>query len=378
MSTSSTKRPLSEAFDDTAGAKKPKEVSEKGIADTTQDIINNSTDHRSNLFTRISCFGSHKKAVSSVSVAPSKITKKNGILTASASSDGTCRIWDISLEQEQQEHSLTPHTTLSGHTRGINEATWHPTLPLVATVSDDHTALIWDAVATSDKPLLECTGHSSFCFCADFSHTLLVTGSFDETIKLWDLRTGDCITTIPAHSDPVTGVAFNRDGTCVVSASHDGLLRLWDVATGECLKTLYAAGNAPVSSVTFAPNSQYILAGALESVLRLWPVRGTTTGSQTNAVVRTYGKSKTRTSASNRHHHINTKYSIVADFISDGQSIVTGSENNNVVLYDLQTTEVQQVCKAHTQPVLAVSAHDAQTVFCSGGMDQQVYWWRKG
>jgi COMPASS component SWD3 len=71
---------------------------------------------------------------------------------------------------------------------------------------------------------------------------MLVTGSFDETLKLWDVRSGDCVSTLPVHSDPVTAVSFNRDGTCLVSASHDGLIRLWDSATGECLKTIYAAG----------------------------------------------------------------------------------------------------------------------------------------
>ena len=79
------------------------------------------------------------------------------------------------------------------------------------------------------------------------------------------------VSTLPVHSDPVTAVSFNRDGTCLVSASHDGLIRIWDVATGmivagralstmsnvetfsdhfllhiiligECLKTIFAAG----------------------------------------------------------------------------------------------------------------------------------------
>jgi WD40 repeat protein len=53
--------------------------------------------------------------------------------------------------------------------------------------------------------------------------TLIVSGSFDETVKLWDVKTGKCLKTLPAHTDPVTAVNFNRDGTLIVSCSYDGL-----------------------------------------------------------------------------------------------------------------------------------------------------------
>eukprot|EP00957_Ditylum_brightwellii_P158545 12068017-Ditylum_brightwellii.AAC.1 len=92
------------------------------------------------------------------------------------------------------------------------------------------------------------------------------------SLVLWDVRSGDCVSTLPAHSDPVTGVDFNRDGTCIVSGSHDGLIRVWDAATGECLKTIYAGGNPPVSHVRFSPNGRFVLSGTLDSKLRLWDV----------------------------------------------------------------------------------------------------------
>ena len=53
-----------------------------------------------------------------------------------------------------------------------------------------------------------------------------------------DVRTGACIRTMPAHSDPVTAVSFNRDGSMIVSSGYDGLVRLWDTSTGQCLTTL--------------------------------------------------------------------------------------------------------------------------------------------
>lgn len=76
--------------------------------------------------------------------------------------------------------------------------------------------------------------------------------------------------TLPAHSDPVTAVDFNRDGTLIVSSSYDGLCRIWDSDSGQCLKTLIDETNPPVSFVKFAPNGRFILTGTLDHKLKLW------------------------------------------------------------------------------------------------------------
>lgn len=313
-------------------------------------------------YQNLPAYGEHKRAVSSVKLAPHRLTKnRNGAaIAASASADGTCKIWDLK-DAFSGPRRLQNATTCVGHTRGINEVAWNPVSPLLATASDDKTVRLWDAVTT--EAMVEMRDHDNFVFCVDVHSNLVVTGSFDETVKLWDIRTGDCISTLPAHSDPVTAVSFNRDGTTVASASHDGLIRIWDVATAECLKTIYAAGNPPVSSVKYAPNSKYLLAGTLDSTLRLWPV--TVTGTS-NCCAKTYRDK----------HFVNSKYSVVADFTATGD-IVVGSETGDVVIYDLQTCQVQQVLKGHLDAVLAVSAHDKLSLIATGAMttDRRVEFW---
>jgi COMPASS component SWD3 len=210
---------------------------------------------------------------------------------------------------------------------------------------------------------VELKGHDNFVFCVDQHHNMVATGSFDECVKLWDIRTGDCFTTLPANSDPVTAVSFNRDGTTLCTASHDGLIRIWDTATAECLKTIFAAGNPSVSSVKYSANAKYILAGTLDSTLRLWPValNGTNT---CHKIYRDATLFK------------NTKYSVVADFTYTGD-ILVGNETGQCLLFDLQTGRVRQVLEAHEDAVLAVSAHDASPFLCTGGMtnDRKVEFW---
>lgn len=137
-------------------------------------------------------------------------------------------------------------------------------------------------------------GHSNYVFCCNFNpqSNLIVSGSvserepvlvecelisiytttiqFDESVRIWDVKTGKCLKTLPAHSDPVSAVHFNRDGTLIASSSYDGLCRIWDTSTGQCLKTLIDDDNPPVSFVKFSPNGKYILAATLDNTLKLW------------------------------------------------------------------------------------------------------------
>lgn len=76
---------------------------------------------------------------------------------------------------------------------------------------------------TGRGPLL---GHHNYVYCLAFSPkgNILASGSYDEAVFLWDVRAGRLMRSLPAHSDPVSGVDFCRDGTLVVSCSTDGLM----------------------------------------------------------------------------------------------------------------------------------------------------------
>ncbi|KAJ2901361.1 hypothetical protein MKZ38_001915 [Zalerion maritima] len=202
----------------------------------------------------------HTGPVSQVRLSP------DGRWIASASADGTARIWDSATGAHME--------TLVGHMAGINTVAWAPDSAVLATGSDDKKIRCWDRRTgrPAHSVARQLVGHHSYVYCLAFSPqgNVLASGSYDEAVFLWDVRGGRILRDLPAHSDPVSGIDFSPDGTLVCSCSTDGLIRIWDTSTGQCLRTLVHEDNPPISSVCFSPNGRHVLASSLDSSIRLW------------------------------------------------------------------------------------------------------------
>lgn len=297
----------------------------------------------------------HKKGVTAVKFSP------DGKWIASASADCTIKIWDS--QTGRLEH------TMEGHLAGVNAISWSPDSTMLASGSDDKTIRLW-IISTGLAHPRTFTGHHNYVFSIAFSPkgNMLVSGSYDESLMVWDVRSGRIMKTLPAHSDPIGGVDFVRDGTLIVSCGNDGLIRVWDTATGQCLRTLVHEDNKAVTSVRFSPNGKYILAWTLDSSMRLWNyIEGK------GRCVKTY------------QGHQNTKYSLSGAFGTYGfpgqeqyAFIASGSEDNNIFLWDVRSKNMLQKLEGHESPVLSVDTHPTKQVIVSGGMDKTVRIWREG
>jgi WD40 repeat protein/DNA-binding XRE family transcriptional regulator len=159
----------------------------------------------------------------------------------------------------------------SGHTSRVWSLDFSADGSTFLSGSRDETMRLWDV--TSGEELRRFEGHTSTVMDVAFSpdEATALSGSWDTTIRLWDVATGEELRRIDEHTEPVMSVAFSSDGTTFVSGSQDGTLRLWDVATGEELRRFEGHTDA-VNSVVFGADDQTLLSGSSDSTLRLWDV----------------------------------------------------------------------------------------------------------
>ena len=86
----------------------------------------------------------------------------------------------------------------------------------------------------------------------------VASGSYDNSVKIWETSTGTCVSTLSGHSDYVRAVSWSPDGTMLASGSNDKTIKLWDAQSGKVNSTLSV--NSEVSSVAFCPDGSKIAA----------------------------------------------------------------------------------------------------------------------
>lgn len=99
----------------------------------------------------------------------------------------------------------------------------------------------------------------------------VLSASDDETCRLWDLRSGECLRVFRGHANRVNALDTFGDGARFISGGSDGTLRIWNLATGKCERTLPGHGDR-ISSVKITPNRQFIVSGSADKTVRVWDV----------------------------------------------------------------------------------------------------------
>jgi WD40 repeat protein len=206
--------------------------------------------------------GGHKAIIRDV------IFTKDGRYLVSASDDKTVRVWDVRTGDIER---YIRGQIGKGHEGGIYAAALSPDnrwLAVGGYPSKWGIRLI-DFATGRVRRLLE--GHENVIFGLAFSRDsrLLISGSADDTARLWDTATGTSLHTLRGHKDHIYAVAFSPDGRLAVTGSFDHTLRLWRVSDGSLVRTL-AGHEDKVKSVAFTPDGKYLLSGSYDNTIRLW------------------------------------------------------------------------------------------------------------
>lgn len=132
-------------------------------------------------------------------------------------------------------------------------ATKHPTLPIRAKVQGSQVKLLSNTGEESAvEPAATLKGHSNKILSLRWhpdpqKSSIIATGSNDKTAKVWDISTGECITTLVGHAAGVLGMHWHPSKAAVLATgSWDDTTRIWNTANGECTCILAGHANAPL------------------------------------------------------------------------------------------------------------------------------------
>jgi WD40 repeat protein len=115
-------------------------------------------------------------------------------------------------------------------------------------------------------------GHTSYIEDVAYAPNgeFAVSGSRDETVRIWDVKTGLERQTLQGHNDWVTVVAISPDNGLILSGGDDSTVRVWDANTGKQLHVLQH--ETPIATIVFTPDGKHVATGSWDGV-RLWDPR---------------------------------------------------------------------------------------------------------
>jgi WD40 repeat protein len=127
---------------------------------------------------------------------------------------------------------------------------------------------IWDADGGEISTL---KGHKGNVTCVVISNDLnrIISGSWDQTIRIWNAHNGTLIRTLTGHNYNVQCIAISKDDKrIVVSGNHNGTIRIWNANTGAIIRTM-AGHNDSVSSVAIFDDLKRIVSGSSDGTIRI-------------------------------------------------------------------------------------------------------------
>jgi WD40 repeat protein len=257
------------------------------------------------------------------------------------------------LEKVSLIHTLTGH---SGRSASIAVSCDGRT---IASGGDDNTIKLWN-VGTGEL-LHTLTGESGRVLTIALSPDGQTLASSHKTsdrscIKIWHLGTGELLRTLTGHNKWIYSLAISPDGKTLVSGGYK--IKIWDLVTGESLDTL-AGHKQWVYSLAISPDGKTLVSSGGDKTIKIWDLA---TGKRSQ-------ESPLRT-LSGHSDWVRT-----VAISPDGQILASGSDDNTIKLWHLETGKLLRTLAGHSDWVLSLAIDpDGQTLI-SGSRDNTIKIW---
>ncbi len=241
----------------------------------------------------------------------------------------------------------------SGNIIPVSAIAYNPDGTLLAAVLQNNTVRILENQGNGLTQLTTIPGQTRFTSVAfNPKNANLVTGSADNTAKVWNSETGELIYTLSGHNGEVSAVAYSEDGSEIITGSQDSVARLWRTGTGTEPITL-SGHNGTLNTISYNNSGTQIATGSDDNSVIVWNPEN---GAILHKLTRHDGKVNAVT------------------FDPTDQYIATASEDQIVRLFDVQSEEIITVFR-HESPVRTLTFSPTGDVLISGGNDGLLKIW---
>lgn len=244
-------------------------------------------------------------------------------------------------------------TTIKAHADWASALAISPDGQRLVSGSFDKSVKIWHL--QTGELLHTLKGHARGVFSVAVSpdSKIIASGSWDETVRLWHLEEGTLQDTLTAHSGSVRSVAISPDGKRLASGSFDETIKLWELETGV-LQASWTEYLGPVYAIAFAPDGQSIASGGGDGLVQIWQVAS---GERINQLT----------------GNLDFVWSLA--FSPDGDLLASGNGDGTVKLWHVKSSSLIGTLSEHAGPVYSVAfSPDGQTLL-SAGADGSINIW---
>lgn len=264
--------------------------------------------------------------------------------------------------------------------------------------ADSQFLSLWD-LRSSNEELRGLEGHFKGVSSVDVNRdgSLILTGSIDTRVRLWDRATGKLLQSFNDHKDAVTQVQFSPDGQRFASTDRSGTVLLWDLVSGGLLRRFPKQDNL-ISSLAFTPDNRQLLFGS-QNQLTLWAINNSDTPSWTlrwahKGFIRGLAFSPDGQVAysvgedgATRSWNVETGRAIKESrssqsalsslsISSDGQKLLTADSNRRLRVLDAKTLQELRTLQGHEESITAARFFPTRDYGLSSSMSGEIKVWK--
>jgi WD40 repeat protein len=265
------------------------------------------------------------------------------------------------LELENGEMWQRPHwelqKTLTAHTDWVRCLSFTPDSQTLISGSFDQSIKLWKLPTGQVIHDLKDHHKGVFALAVSADGKTLASGSWDETIKLWNIQDGQLLSNLSGHSASVRSLATSPDNQLLISGSFDNTVRVWQLATGDLLTTM--VHKEPIAAIALNHTGQILASTGDDGLVKLWSIQ---TGEM---IAQLTGNSNCICSLA---------------ISPNSNTIIAGTVSGSIVLWSIDPANVQsseplQKFKAHSGQINACVFHPNGHYLITGSVDGKARIW---